>query len=146
MVPMLPAWAHQWLEIAKLLSVAALFSGTLGAFLPESLADRQRAAYWLAGPGFGATWIAGFVLAWARSVVTQCHEAGTKCFVKQLGADPRGNGHDVRPMRVNDDGTPAPSGLRECRLHLRDRKGGDMSEWPEDLRVREFPNTKDTQR
>jgi hypothetical protein len=70
MVPMLPAWAHQWLEITKLLSVAALFSGTLGAFLPESLADRQRAAYWLAGPGFGATWIAGFVLAWARSVST----------------------------------------------------------------------------
>jgi hypothetical protein len=70
MVPMLPAWAHQWLEIAKLLSVAALFSGTLGAFLPEALADRQRAAYWLAGPGFGATWIFGFVLAWARSVST----------------------------------------------------------------------------
>lgn len=22
---------------------------------------------------------------------------------------------------------------------LRDKKGGDMSEWPEDLRVREFP-------
>jgi amino acid transporter len=70
MVPMLPAWAHQWLEIAKLLSVAVLFSGTLGAFLPQALADRQRAAYWLAGPGFGATWIVGFVLAWARGVST----------------------------------------------------------------------------
>jgi len=27
-----------------------------------------------------------------------------------------------------------------CRpLQLKDSKGGDMSEWPEDLRVREFP-------
>jgi hypothetical protein len=25
------------------------------------------------------------------------------------------------------------------RVHLNDRKGGDMSEWPEVLRVREFP-------
>ena len=23
--------------------------------------------------------------------------------------------------------------------HLKDRKGGDMAEWPSDLRVREFP-------
>ena len=28
-------------------------------------------------------------------------------------------------------------------LHLRDRKGGDPSEWPEDLRVREFPRRQD---
>jgi hypothetical protein len=70
MAPMLPAWAHAWLEIAKLLAVGVLFSGTLGAFLPQALADRQRAAYWLAGPGFGATWASGFLLAWARNVST----------------------------------------------------------------------------
>ncbi len=35
--------------------------------------------------------------------------------------------------------------LESCALavvapeRLRDRKGGDPSEWPEDLRVREFP-------
>jgi hypothetical protein len=27
-------------------------------------------------------------------------------------------------------------------MKLRDRKGGDMSEWPESLRVREFPSEK----
>ncbi|MBX7194957.1 MAG: hypothetical protein K1X94_23085 [Sandaracinaceae bacterium] len=70
MDPSLPAWAQQWLEIAKLLGVATLFAGTLGAFVPEPLSDRQRAAYWLAGPAFGATWIVGFVLAWARSIST----------------------------------------------------------------------------
>lgn len=70
MEAILPAWAHQWLEIAKLLSVSLLFAGTAGAFLPEALADRQRAAYMLAGPGFGLTWVLGFVLAWARNVST----------------------------------------------------------------------------
>jgi hypothetical protein len=40
-------------------------------------------------------------------------------FVKQLGARPR-------------------YGTAKA-LSLRDRKGGDPSEWPEDLRVREFP-------
>lgn len=66
MDPALPAWAHQWLEIAKLLAVAGYFAGTVGAFLPERLEDRQRAAYWLAGPCFGLTWALGFVLVWAR--------------------------------------------------------------------------------
>jgi protein gp37 len=80
-----------------------------------------------------------FDLAWARSVIAQCREAGTKVFVKQLGADPRGNGFDVKPQRVNTDGSPAESGRVECRLQLRDRKGGDMNEWPADIRVREMP-------
>lgn len=83
-----------------------------------------------------------FDLAWARSVIAQCREAGVSVFCKQLGAEPRGNGHDVRPVRVHTDGRPAESGSRECRLHLRDRKGGDMSEWPEDLRVRQWPEVR----
>ena len=39
----------------------------------------------------------------------------------------------------------APDGYRDeyqgapVRVRLRDRKGGDMAEWPVDLRVREFP-------
>lgn len=56
---------------------------------------------------------------WARSIVDQCRSAGVSCFVKQLGADP-----------VWADG---------AFLNLRDRKGGDMAEWPTDLRVREMP-------
>ena len=27
----------------------------------------------------------------------------------------------------------------EVRVHLLDKKGGDIQEWPDDLRVREFP-------
>jgi hypothetical protein len=44
------------------------------------------------------------------------------CFVKQLGADPR-----------------YIIGAVEYALDLRDRKGGDPSEWPADLRVRQWP-------
>lgn len=31
----------------------------------------------------------------------------------------------------------------EAVCYVRDRKGGDISEWPEDLRVREFPREAD---
>jgi len=67
-------------------------------------------------------------LAWIRSVVAQCRAAGVPVFVKQLGAWPCGK-------QAYMDLDPARGG----RYVLRDRKGGDMSEWPEDLRVREFP-------
>lgn len=65
-----------------------------------------------------------FDIQWARAVVRQCKAAGAACFVKQLGGSPV-------DMELCLNGTHD--------INLRDRKGGDMSEWPEDLRVREFP-------
>lgn len=67
-------------------------------------------------------------LAWVRSIVGQCHAAGVKCFVKQLGAHPE-QGLENAPLRM-------------MGLSLRDRKGGDMAEWPEWARVREFPENR----
>lgn len=64
-----------------------------------------------------------FDLAWARSVIAQCRAAGVPVFVKQLGAN---------PMEV----TAAGTAWDPCLI---DRKGGDMREWPESLRVRMFP-------
>lgn len=61
---------------------------------------------------------------WVRSVVRQCDAAGVPCFVKQLGSQP--------VTQTADMHGPNP-------LPLRDRKGGDPAEWPQDLRVREFP-------
>lgn len=75
-----------------------------------------------------------FNLAWARSLVMQCRDAGVPVFVKQLGARP-----EVVEGGWNNPSAPegvlpvAASGL------LDDRKGGDMGEWPVDLRVREMP-------
>ncbi len=50
------------LRFAKILAVATLFAGTVGALLPRDLRDRRVAAYALAGPGFGLTWACGFGL------------------------------------------------------------------------------------
>jgi protein gp37 len=59
-----------------------------------------------------------FDLNWAFAIVHQCLEAEVACFVKQLGA---------RPF----DGTTP--------LALIDKKGGSMEEWPEELRIRNYP-------
>jgi protein gp37 len=73
-----------------------------------------------------------FDVAWARETVRQCREAGVPCFVKQLGARPR-----IGNPQSHPEDFKRPHDL--TRLLLRDRKGGDWSEWPEDLRVREYP-------
>jgi hypothetical protein len=51
------------LRFVKLLAVAGLFCGTVGALLPRDLRDRRIFAYALAGPGFGLAWACGFGLA-----------------------------------------------------------------------------------
>lgn len=90
---------------------------------------------------------------WVRDIVRQCKAAGVPVFVKQLGAMPTGdyyedrehfecNGYDwPDPIGhvIPRDGQP-PIGSRVV-LPVVDRKGGDMSEWPEDLMVREFPGS-----
>lgn len=60
-------------------------------------------------------------IAWVRALIEQARGAGCAPFVKQLGARAR-------------IGSP---GNISTYLRLRDAKGGDMNEWPEDLRVRE---------
>ena len=55
---------------------------------------------------------------WARTLLAQCREAGAAYFLKRAGV----------------------AGVRQARAPiLRDRKGGDLSELPRELRVREFP-------
>lgn len=62
---MIVSWVI-WLRLVKLLAVAALSAGTVGAFLPRALEDRRRAAYALVGPGFGLSWFCGFLMTWAQ--------------------------------------------------------------------------------
>jgi protein gp37 len=66
-----------------------------------------------------------FDLAWARSIRDQSATAGVPVFVKQFGAQAINSGFD-----------PAQAVL------TKDRKGGDWSEWPADLRVRQFPEVR----
>lgn len=58
---------------------------------------------------------------WIRSGVEQCVKVGVSPFVKQLGANVMGREMDRWVTRIKD------------------KKGGDMAEWPAELRVREFP-------
>jgi len=66
---------------------------------------------------------------WIRSAVRQCKDAGVPCFVKQLGSK------SIETLR----GVRSPACPSTWLAHAKDPKGGDPSEWPEDLRVREIP-------
>lgn len=71
-----------------------------------------------------------------RSIVQQCKAAGVSVFVKQLGARPF-DGYESGPIMYGD--TTIDIAEKEMWMELKDRKGGDPAEWPEDLRVREWP-------
>jgi hypothetical protein len=78
---------------------------------------------------------------WIRSIVDQCREADTPCFVKQLGAKPVARDrYDMSEESFRRaDASEEGYGDETVVLRLRDRKGGDPDEWPEDLRVRQWP-------
>lgn len=82
----------------------------------------EPALGWLIVGGESGPGARPFDLAWARELVQQCRGAAVPCFVKQLGRRPVGDWSDSEPW---------PARLSS--------KGGDMSEWPEDLRVRQMP-------
>lgn len=64
---------------------------------------------------------------WISDIRAQCDAASVPCFVKQLGSNAWLDSICFDP---SDPGS---------RLRLEHTKGGDPAEWPEDLRVREFP-------
>lgn len=76
---------------------------------------------------------------WIRSIVKQCRDAKTACFVKQLGAYVVSDAMELADWPPTSEwrGDPA-TGLG--RAKLRSKKGADMGEWPKALRVREFPS------
>lgn len=56
------------LRFVKLIGVALLATGTIGAFVPRALEDRRRFGYAIAGAGFGLTWSAGIATAFGAGV------------------------------------------------------------------------------
>lgn len=61
---------------------------------------------------------------WIRSIIGQCADVEVPCFVKQLGRDPQWPQEDIDQKWY------------EKMTHA---KGGEITEWPMDLRVRQFP-------
>lgn len=70
---------------------------------------------WIIVGGESGRFARPFNFEWARSVRRACEASGTAFFVKQLGS------------------------LWAKEHHAKDSHGGDPSEWPEDLRVRQWP-------
>lgn len=66
---------------------------------------------------------------WIRSLKEQGQAAGVAVFVKQLGSQPV-----FEPKYANILGRTS-----RCEVVIRDKKGGDINEWPSDLRVQQWP-------
>lgn len=70
---------------------------------------------------------------WVSDIVEQCQRENVAVFVKQLGANP------VQRIMYGPATFDADQAVHLDRLALKDRKGGDIAEWPLELQVREFP-------
>lgn len=73
-----------------------------------------------------------------RSIVAHCKATDVPIFVKQLGARTTGLAADKGVFSIARDvaNTAIPA---DAAFIWKDRKGGDPEEWPEDLRIRQFP-------
>jgi len=90
--------------------------------------DHWRGIDWVICGGESGPGARPFDLAWARSLRDQCKAAGVAFFMKQAGGKP-------------EETVIAPSDGHKWQraMPLKDKKGGDPAEWPEDLRVQEVP-------
>lgn len=99
---------------------------------------------WLIVGGESGPGARPFDVAWARETVRACKAAAVPCFVKQFGAAPFDSNINLSDYAFGTAFRDIPDGLHRggaaAGLLLRDPKGGDINEFPEDLRVREFPN------
>lgn len=75
---------------------------------------------------------------WIHSIKGQCRLANVPVFVKQVGAFPviKSESEWETPTRHLSFNTAC---TKDIMVNLKHKKGGDPSEWPESLRVREFP-------
>jgi protein gp37 len=130
------------------------FSG----FLPRRVHDSYHGEWnrvggldWIIVGGESGPGARPFNVDWAWTAIKQCRAAGTKVFLKQLGSNPviegcrqhhfdwgEGIGRKAKFSQVQPERENA--GL--WRIHLKDKKGGDMAEWAEHLRVREMPEVR----
>lgn len=104
--------------LTHLRKIRALCRGISVEPLVESVQLDLQGIDWLIVGGESGNSAMPFELEWVRQLRSQCADACTALFVKQLGRRPLDNGN---PLRLDD------------------RHGGDWSEWPDDLTIRLFP-------
>lgn len=128
--------------------VDSLTSYVLG---PDEYLDGRPTIDWVIAGGESGRHARPFDLAWARSLRDQCAVAGVPFFMKQLGARPMlpltedGNREWHAGLAAGlwrSDGSYR-RGEDDERLgfamRFRNAHGADPAEWPEDLRVRQWP-------
>lgn len=144
--------ALRWLSIEPLLGPIEFSNVSARSDWKEQLGKKAlRGINWAVLGGESGPGARPFDVTWARSIIRQCRAAGLPVFVKQMGSnvwDVNDAGYDGDtpsqwPMGTGtDDWHLDPSRQYQgapCRVILGDRKGGNMHEWPEDLRIREMP-------
>jgi protein gp37 len=110
-------WASRRLDSLQGIPAAVRFLSYEPALGPLDIYEWLEAGFldWVIIGGESGPGARPFHMEWAADVVQQCRAAGVACFVKQMGS---------------------VWAKEHKALH---KKGGDMQEWPEALRVREFP-------
>lgn len=114
--------AVRWVSAEPLLGPADLSSYLYRGVPDAKPGDSDYdALQWIVVGGESGPGARPFDINWARKILEDCQVAQVPVFVKQLGR------HVVSEDRPG------------WRAGLKDRKGGDITEWDEWLRVREFP-------
>lgn len=114
----------RWISAEPLLGPVNLNNFLYTRFQMGGARDMYNQLDWVVVGGESGKQAREFDVAWALSIIRQCGDAKVPVFVKQLGAHVTG---------------PHENGVNVTSLTLRNKKGGDINEWPNDLRVRQFP-------
>ncbi len=102
----------------------AIAAGAYAEQKPQALVSASaRFIDWLIVGGESGKNARPFDLMWARSAIAQCKAAQVPAFIKQIGTHCVNSANGQTPTRNTFAGF----------------KGGDMRQWPPDLRVREVP-------
>lgn len=114
-------------------------------FIAKTVDDNLPHIHWVIVGGESGPKARPFDLAWARSIIRQCRAAGVACFMKQAGSnvvcrnDEISDWFDECGHLACQHERPRFQGEAERIVGFRDKKGGDLLELPEDLRIREMP-------
>ncbi len=107
-------------EVREVIQVPVLFVSAEPLLGPIDFGNTLQGIQWLISGGESGGNARPIYLDWVWSIMYQCQDAKCAFFNKQFGS----------VAMIND----------ESEWTLEDAKGGDITEFPIDLQVREFPN------
>ena len=117
------------------------------ALAPDKRTKRAHLLDWVIVGGESGAKARPCNVAWIREIVRQCKDSEVPVFVKQLGAyilcdnqhiaDWEDQTDGAAYTRYNPDAQVFQGDIE--RVYVGDAKGGNIDEFPEDLRVREWP-------